>query len=169
MSLNILFVLTRTHRLTQIPHSSTCSSARVGYDPAQVLENIDDANFSSARAKSTEALTRVLVLHPVGTVVLFIAFLLSLLAGSTVGSILATLASGVAFLINAIAVIITFVTFHLLIREVNKGTGSASYGPAIYLSLVAAVLALVSTILMFVTCCAGRRRRHRESRKSLQY
>jgi len=148
---------------------SSCSTTQLGYDPAEVLERVDDANFSSARADSTAALTNVFILHPIGTGVLFIAFLLSFISGSTVGGIFATLVSGIAFVINAVAVIVDFVVFSLLLTEVDKGTGNGKYGAVIYIALVAAVLSLIGTILMFVTCCAGRRRRRRESRKMMQY
>ncbi|KAG9252115.1 actin cortical patch SUR7/pH-response regulator pali [Emericellopsis atlantica] len=148
---------------------STCSSASIGYDAAGVLERVDDTTFSNVRADGTKALTNVFVLHPVGTGVLFVAFLLSLIAKSTVGGILATLAAAVATVINIVAVAVDFVVFSVLLDEVKKGTGDGSYGPAIYIALVAAILSLISTVLMFVTCCAGRRRRRRESRKMAQY
>jgi hypothetical protein len=148
---------------------STCSSSTVGYDPALVLERVDDSNFSNIRADSTEALTNVFILHPIGSGVLLLAFLLSLIASSTIGGIFATLVSALATVINVVAVAVDFAVFSILLNEVEKGSGSGKYGPAIYLALVAAILSLISTVLMFVTCCAGRRRRRRESRKMAQY
>lgn len=153
-----------------MPSSWTCSDSSIGYDPAKVIEGITSINYSNARSDTVEALTRVLVLHPIGTAALFIAFLLSLASGSTIISILAMLVSFAAFIINAIALVIDFVLFTLLGNEINDAIGAdAAYGPAAWLALVAGILALVATIIMFVTCCAGRRRRKRESsRKTME-
>lgn len=143
----------------------SCSDSSIGYNPAKVIEDISTVDFSNARSDTVEALTRVLVLHPVGAAVLFIAFLLSLAAGSTIISILAMLVAAAAFIINAVALIIDFVAFTLLGNEINDhSSGDASYGPAAWLALVVAILALISTIVMLVTCCAGRRQKKRESR-----
>lgn len=150
-------------------NSLMCSRSRVGYDPAKVLEGVDDADFSWGRADTTEALTRVFILHPIGTGVLAIALLLSLLPGSTIASILAAVVSAVAFVINAVAVIVTFVVINLLLGEVREGTGDGRYGNAVWISLAAAALSLIATILLLFTCCAGRRRRARENRKSVRY
>jgi hypothetical protein len=152
-----------------IGSESTCSSARLGYDPASILERVDDSSFSRIRADSTEALTNVFILHPIGTGVLLIAFLLSLIPKSTVFGILATLVSALATIINIVAVAVDFAVFSLLLSEVRDGSGSGRYGAAIWIALVAAILSLVATVLTFVTCCAGRRRRRRESKKMSQY
>lgn len=150
------------------PSSWSCSDSSIGYDPAQVIEDVTNINYSNARSDSVEALTRVLVLHPIGTAALFVAFLLSLASGSTIVSILAMLVSFAAFIINAVALVIDFVLFTLLGNEINDATGAdAAYGPAAWLALVAGILALIATIIMFITCCAGRRRKKRASRKSM--
>lgn len=135
-----------------------------------MIEGVTSISYSNARSDTVEALTRVLVLHPIGTAALFVAFLLSLASGSTVISILAMLVSFAAFIINAIALVIDFVLFTLLGNEINDTVGAdAAYGPAAWLALVAGILALVATIIMFVTCCAGRRRKRRESsRKTME-
>lgn len=147
----------------------TCSDSSIGYDPAGVIRDISSIRYSNARSDSVEALTRVLVLHPIGTASLFIAFLLSLASGSTILSILAMLVSLAAFIINAIALVIDFVLFTLLGNEINDARNAdAAYGPAAWLALVAGILALVATIIMFITCCAGRRRNKRASRKGME-
>lgn len=149
----------------------TCSDSSLGYDPVRVLNTVDAGNFSNLRADSTEALTKALILHPISTVLLGIAFLFSLFNSSTLISLIATLTSAAAFVITAIATVIDFVLFSLLRSKINDADGNdkASYGSAIYLGLIAAALALIGTVIMFVTCCAGRRRRKRESRKMAQY
>jgi len=160
---------TESTRLMLILDRSTCSSSSIGYDPAGVLERVADSAFNNIRADGTKALTNVFVLHPVSTGVLFIAFILSLIAKSTVGGILATLAAAIAMVITIVAVAVDFAVFSILLDEVKNGSGDGSYGNAIWIALAAAILTLISTVLMFVTCCAGRRRRRRESRKMGQY
>jgi hypothetical protein len=149
---------------------NTCSDSSIGYNPAKVLEQNNFADFSNAREDTTKALTNVFVLHPVGTGVAFLAFLLSLGSTSTALSILATLVTALAFVVNTVACIVSWVVFSLIRHEVNDdAAGSkAKYGPALYLAVVAAALCLLATVIMFVTCCAGRRRRRRESRKMMQ-
>lgn len=149
----------------------TCSDTSIGYNPVSVLNTVDAATYSNIRADTARALTKVFILHPISTVLLGISFLLSLLNSSTLISLLATLTSALSFVICAIAVIIDFVAFRLLLSEINDadGNGEGKYGSAVWLALVAAIGALIGTIIMFVTCCAGRRRRKRESRKSAQY
>lgn len=160
-----MFTMASLHLLTSFS-SWSCSDSSIGYNPAKVIEDISSIDFSNARGDTVEALTRVFVLHPIGAAALFIAFLLSLAAGSTIVSILAMLVAAAAFIINAIALVIDFVAFTLLGNHINDhSTGDATYGPAAWLALVTAVLALISTIIMFVTCCAGRRKKRRESRQ----
>lgn len=143
----------------------TCSNTRIGYNPATVLEDVGSGDIGTTRTDTTEALTRALILHPIGTVLLFFTFLLSLSSGSTVVGILTTLTSAVAFIINAVAVIVDFVIVSLLRKKVRDNGGDLMYGVAIWIALVAAALALIATVLMLVTCCSGRRRRRRESSK----
>jgi hypothetical protein len=151
--------------------SETCSSRRLGYNPAMALDGVNAADFSNAREDTTRALTKAFVVQPVGSGVLLLAFISSLLfTGSTIGGICATLISAGAFIINTIAAIILWVTMSLLRNEINDhGNGKARYAAALYLSPVAAALALVGTIIMLVTCCAGRRKRKYAGRTKPEY
>jgi len=143
----------------------TCSNSRIGYNPAAVLEDVGSGDIGYTRTESAEALTRALILHPIGTVVLFFTFLLSLVSGSAIVGILATLASGIAFILNTVAVVVDFVIVSLLRNKVRRNGGELDYGVAIWIALVAAALTLLGTILMLVTCCSGRRSRRRHSSK----
>lgn len=145
-----------------------CSSTRIGYNPGDILEDLDDdISFSTARGQSIRGLTRVFVLHPVSAVLLLIAFLLSLFAGSVVGSIIAMAASALAFIICIVVVAVDFAAFGLLLGEVRDHQDSnGSYSSAIWMALVAAILALLATLILFATCCTGRWRRNREKNKA---
>jgi NADH:ubiquinone oxidoreductase subunit 6 (subunit J) len=155
--------------------SWTCSDTSIGYNPVSVLNTVDAGSYSNIRADTAEGLTRVFILHPVSTVLLAIAFLLSLLNKSTIISILAAVTAGIGFIVAAVAAIIDFVAFGLLLTEINdaEAEGKGKYGSAAYLAVIAAALALVGTLILFITCCAGRRkqkRAHRTSRnKAMHY
>ncbi|POR39175.1 Uncharacterized protein TPAR_00641 [Tolypocladium paradoxum] len=141
-----------------------CSGAHIGYNPAQVMSEIDGTDFSSAAENTSKGLTRVMVLHPVATGLCFIAFLLCLGTG-IVGSLLATLSALLAFVVTVVAMICDFVSFSIIKHDVNDHNRSkAEWGPAIWLMLVAAVLTLFASVIVFVTCCAGRSKKKRESR-----
>jgi hypothetical protein len=143
-----------------------CSSARIGYNIARVIEDIDGTDFSGARRRTTEALTYVMVLHPVATGLAFIAALFGLFEG-VIGGLLTTAAAGLAFIVCAIAVICDFILFSLIRNEVNDGNNSSSgnYQAALWCVLIAAIWCLVGTIIAFFTCCSNRSS-SRRSRKS---
>jgi len=55
-----------------------CYPKHIGYNPAQIMSQIDGTTFSTAATDSSKALTRVMILHPIACGVAFIAFLLAL-------------------------------------------------------------------------------------------
>ena len=65
--------------LTRIPSNSgkeICSSKKIGYNPADLIQGVDnEVDFGSASEDTSRGLTRVMVLHIVGTIFAFIAFL----------------------------------------------------------------------------------------------
>jgi hypothetical protein len=142
-----------------------CSDSHIGYDPLSVASNYGGIRGSKASRESAEALTNVMVLHAVATGLFFIAFLLSLGKGVLV-SLLATCITIIGFLCNAVAVICDFVGFSIVRRRVRRSntTATAEWGAAAWCVLAAAVLALIATVLVFITCCAGRREKKRASR-----
>jgi hypothetical protein len=108
-----------------------CSRTHVGYDAAGVLRSASGGQFdtSTYAADTANALTRVMVLHPVAAGLSFISFLLALGAG-VVGSFLAALVSLLTFLITLVVLITDFVGFAILKNAVNSSdTGATSeYG-----------------------------------------
>jgi uncharacterized membrane protein len=110
-----------------------------------------------------------MVLHPIGAGLCFIAFLLALGAG-IFGSLMSTLVSLLAFLVTIIALACDFAGFSIVRRRINRDTSaSARWSVGIWLVLAAAILCLIGTIAVFVTCCSGRRRRNRENKKMAAY
>lgn len=110
-----------------------------------------------------------MVLHPVATGLCFIAFLLCVGAG-IVGSLLASLTSLLAFFVTLIALICDFVAFGIVKNKVNDSDADvhAYFDVAMWLLLASAVCSLVATIIVFLTCCAGRSKRRRQSAAKME-
>ncbi len=148
-----------------------CSSKKVGYNPARLLEAVDnEIDFGSASEDTSKALTRVMVLHIVGTVFAFIAFLLCI-GTSTFFSFLGSIFSALAFIVTIVATACNFVAWSIVKHKVNDVRGNkASYGAAIWCVLVAAILTFFATIIVFFTCCAGRRKnKHNHDSKEANF
>lgn len=144
-----------------------CSKAKVGYNPAEIMEDIDGTDIASYSENTTKALTRVLVLHPVAAGLCFIAFTLTLGAG-TFGSFVASLIAFAAFLITALVMICDFVLFGILKADINENDNSEShayFSVGMWCVLVSAICSLLASILVFVTCCAGRFKKRRDVEK----
>ncbi|KAL4725369.1 hypothetical protein ACLX1H_007516 [Fusarium chlamydosporum] len=146
--------------------SDSCTGSHIGYDPTNAIPNTDISNLGSDTAK---ALTYVMVLHPIGAGLCFIAFLLALGAG-IFGSLMSTLVSILAFIVTIVALACDFAGFAIIRRRINKDTtASASWSVGIWLVLAAAILCLIGMITVFITCCSGRRRKSREQKKMAAY
>ncbi|CAF3563936.1 hypothetical protein SNK03_003514 [Fusarium graminearum] len=146
--------------------SDRCSSAHIGYDPTDALQGLDLSEIGAGTAK---AMTYVMVLHPIGAGLCFISFLLALGAG-IFGSLMSTLVSIAAFLVTIIALACDFAGFSIIRRRINRDTAAtASWSVGIWLVLAAAILCLIGTIAVFITCCSGRRRKNREQKKMAAY
>lgn len=129
------------------------------------MNSIDSTSFSHDTMKSTNALTKVMILHPIILGMSLLSFLLALGAG-IVGNLLATLVSLLTLLVTLVALVIDFVLFAVLKNHVNSSkydsAGShAEYGVAIWTLLAAAVCSLLGAIVVFFTCCSARRDRNR--------
>ena len=117
-----------------------------------------------------------MVLHPIATAILFIAFVLSLGAG-IFGSLFAALVSALGFVTTVVVLICDFVLFHVVKDNIDdQRTGAnggddtyARYGVAIWLLLVSAICSLIGTIVVFLTCCSGRLHRRRETRSKVDH
>ncbi|KAM0494213.1 hypothetical protein ACHAP8_008809 [Fusarium lateritium] len=150
----------------QMRSAGSCSKARIGYDPTDAFNGLDLSEIGSGTAK---ALTYVMVLHPIGAGLCFISFLLALGAG-IFGSLMSTLISIAAFLVTIIALACDFAGLSIIRRRINRDTSAtASWSVGIWLVLAAAILCLIGTIAVFITCCSGRRRKSREQKKMAAY
>ncbi|KAI5462406.1 actin cortical patch SUR7/pH-response regulator pali [Mariannaea sp. PMI_226] len=148
-----------------------CSKVGIGYDPAKLLIGIDRSTyFSNADEDAVKALTKIMVLHPVACGLSFIAFLVCLGAG-VVGSLIASLMSALTFLVTIVALACDFGLFALIRHKVNDNDVStrAHWSAGIWLILVAAICNLIAAVLVFVSCCSGRRSRRRRDTKMNSY
>lgn len=98
-----------------------------------------------------------MVLHPVATVLAFIAFLLAIGRGTAL-NFMSSILSGLTFIVTLVVLATDFAGWSIVHRAVNNSDNTASYGPAIWCVLGALIATFLSTILIFLTCCAGRRK-----------
>lgn len=160
--------------LTHPSGSDRCPSARIGYDPAQIVSESDGTNYSTYSSNTSEALTRVMILHPIAAAVSLIAFILSVGAGMF-GSLFAALVAGTSFIITLVALICDWVGFALIKKNVNDdsdGGDSDSYAHfdvALWTLLAAAICLLLGTIVVFFTCCSGRLHKRRQQRSKVDH
>jgi uncharacterized membrane protein len=118
-----------------------------------------DTQFSTAGGDTANALTKVMILHPIACGLAFIAFLLAVGSGFC-GSLLASLVSAVTWLITIIAMACDFVAFGIIKNNVNSdGTGRQAYfSVGMWTILVAMVCLFFATFLVLFTCVSNRRR-----------
>ena len=122
-----------------------------------------DHSSESVIAQGTSAnLTRVMILHPIECGVAFIAFLLSLGAG-VLGSFAGAMVAFVAWILTLISLAIDFTLFGIIHHHVNEdGSGSRAYfGTGMWCLVAAFVCLFFGMLLVFFTCCAARREKHR--------
>lgn len=137
----------------------------MGYRPADIMASIEDTTFSRTSRDATHVLTRVMILHPIATGIAFVAFVLALGSGFF-GSLLAALASLLAFVVTLVALVCDFVLFAIIRDKVNgDGAGShASYSVGIWTILAAAITSLLGAAVVLLTCCSARlHKRRRDS------
>ncbi|QSZ32839.1 hypothetical protein DSL72_002419 [Monilinia vaccinii-corymbosi] len=134
-----------------------CTGKHIGYNPAFVMSGIEPTDFSTASENTVKALTRVMVLHPIACAVMFVAFLLALGAG-VIGSFLASLVSGIAFILALVAMACDFVLFGIVKNHVNQdGSGSHAYfSVGIWCVLAAMITGFLGAVVVFVTCLSKR-------------
>jgi len=135
-----------------------CYPKSIGYNPGGIMSYIDAKDVTSDTA---EGLTRVMILHPIGCGLAFIAFLLALGAGFF-GALLASMVSAVAFIITLVAMACDFALFGIIKNKVNNdGTGShAYYSVGMWTILAAMICLFLATFIVLFTCCSARRHRN---------
>jgi len=142
-----------------------CFRKHIGYNPADIMSEIDGTQFTTAATDSSKALTRVMILHPIACGVAFIAFLLALGSGFC-GAILAAMVAAVAWLITLVVMVTDFVLFGIIKRHVNNdGSGShATFSVGMWTLLAAMILLFFATFIVLFTCFSSRM--HRQDRTS---
>lgn len=163
------------HQNTDPSLSDQCSSARIGYNPADVITRFEGSGYSTYREDTAEALTNVMILHPIAAGITFIAFILSI-GTSFFGSFLSSMVSGSAFIVTLVALICDWVWMAIVANNVNDNGADAHdrgararYDAALWCALAAAICAFISSVILFFTCCAGRRNRSRAERTKTDY
>lgn len=147
--------------------SDGCSRSMVGYNIFNILSGLLPANedrLDSWAAATANGLTNVMVLHPVAAGLAFISFVLSLTSG-LFGGIIAMLAALFTFIVALVVVVCDFVLFSYVrskIQEANRDSW-ASYGSGAWCALAGLVVIFIAFVITFVTCCAGRREKKRQT------
>jgi multisubunit Na+/H+ antiporter MnhC subunit len=122
------------------------------------MAQIDGTGFSTASGDTADALTRVMILHPIACGLAFIAFLLAVGSGF-IGSLLAAMVSAVAFLVTLVVMATDFVWAGIIKNHVNSdGTGSqAYYSVGMWTILAAMIILFFATFIVLFSCCSSRR------------
>jgi len=163
------------HCILDVPPVTTdqdlCFPKVIGYKPAVIMSQIDGTSFSRAGTATADGLTNAFVLHPVACGLAFIAGFCAI--GGWIGSLIATIIAILAWIITLVVMVIDFVVFGIIKNHVNKdGSGShAYYSIGMWTTLAAMILLFLGTIIVFFTCCAGRREKSttRSSRRSSRH
>jgi multisubunit Na+/H+ antiporter MnhC subunit len=122
------------------------------------MAKIDGTGFSTASGDTADALTKVMILHPIACGLAFIAFLLALGSGFF-GSLLASMVSAVAFIVTLIVMATDFTWAGIIKNHVNSdGTGShAYYSVGMWTILAAMIVLFFATFIVLFSCCSSRR------------
>ncbi|CZR67713.1 related to palI protein [Phialocephala subalpina] len=144
-----------------------CTGKHIGYNPANIMAEIDNTNFNTASTDTTKALTRVMILHPIACGLAFIAFLLALGAGFC-GAIMAAMVSAVTWLVTVVVMACDFALFGIIKNHVNKdGSGShAYYSVGMWTCLAAMICLFFGTFVVLFTCFSKRMHRKDNNRVS---
>lgn len=142
-----------------------CSGVHIGYNPADIMSEIDKTTFNTASTDTTKALTRVMVLHPVAAGLAFIAFLLALGAGIC-GALLSAFVSLLTLIVVVVVLACDFVLFGIIKNHINDrsedASGShASFGAGIWTLVAALIVLVLGTLVVLSTCLSSRMHKKR--------
>ena len=138
-----------------------CSGASVGYIPAQEMRLLDPATtWKTWKGHDLDLMTVAYILFPLACAIAFLA------AGfafcGAVGSLIASVLCATAFLCTLAVMVVAFVSFGYLKSHVQSNGGlSAHYGIGMWTCVAAFVLLFLAMLLLFLSCCSGLRRKHR--------
>ena len=133
---------------------STGRPQQVGYVPAdwagqgRVDPRVDDEHLSN--------ITYALLLHPIAAVLAIVTFALSVIGlGTRKAAVLATCAAVINSLCVVVAFTVDIVLFSILKARFLDPPGSdnrsTSYGSAIWISLVTAIISVIAVLSTFIT------------------
>jgi hypothetical protein len=149
-----------------------CTGTHVGYNPAVVMEQIDNTDFNKASVDTTKALTRVMILHPIVTGLAFISFLLSLGSG-VCGALLAALVAALTWILTVAVMATDFVLFGIIKNHINgnkdDSDSSAEYSVAMWTILAAMIALFFGTFMVLFTCFSARRHRNDARTSKVEY
>lgn len=128
------------------------------------MSKAEGVEYSDAAYHSTNVLTKVMILHPIATGLVFIAFLLAIGAGMF-GSLFAAATALLSFIVIIVALICDFIMFSIIKSDVNDdnngSTAHAYYSAGIWCILAAAICSLLGAAILFVSCCSARMHKKR--------
>lgn len=134
-----------------------CTPAQFGYDISHAATTVFNRTWQN---NSLTALSKALILHPIACGLSFLALLVSI-CSNRFGYVFASFLALLAFLASLAAMIVDFVMFGIIRREVNNNvTGrTASYSNATWMVLAATVVLFFSVFFVLFSCCTSRRNR----------
>lgn len=146
--------------------ATNCTKSHIGYSPVPLLDSLGVGEYGSASKNTADALTNVMILHPIGSGLAFLAFLAAL-GASTIGSFISALIAAVAWLVTLVVLITDFVGWGIIWRKVNNDDDNklgvagnrASFEEGIWTVLAAFVTLFFGTIIVLLACCSARRKR----------
>lgn len=135
----------------------------IGYNPLRLIRGVDSQVDNGSVGRNTASgLTRVMVLHPVGAVLSFVAFLLAVLGTHVISSFVASLLSGLTFIVVVVALACDFTALSIVHHRVNEVRGNhATYGSALWCVVAALVTSFFATVIVFLSCCASKRNKNK--------
>ncbi|OAA72688.1 Signal transduction response regulator [Akanthomyces lecanii RCEF 1005] len=143
--------------------SSDYCHRHLGYNPLALVRGIDSQVDNGSVGRNTASgLTRVMVLHPVGAVLSFVAFLLAVIGTHVISSFTASLLSGLTFIVTVVALACDFTALSIVHHRVNEVRGNhATYGGALWCVVAALVTSFFATVIVFLSCCASKRSKNK--------
>ncbi|CZT18063.1 related to palI protein [Ramularia collo-cygni] len=145
--------------LNAMPNGNdVCTGRHIGYEPAALMARIDNTGFDSLSGGTSDAFTRIMILHPIACGVAFIAFLLSM-GGGIIGSLAGALTAFVAWILTIIVLATDFTLFGVVRNHVNHdATDSEAYfGSAIWMLVASFMMLGLGMAILLFTCCVARR------------
>lgn len=168
-TLNALSVFLTLHPLLSLTelirpnNHDACTGRHIGYEPAALMSRVDNTDFSSISGGTSDAFTRIMILHPIACGVTFIAFLISI-AGGIIGSLLGALTAFVAWILTIIVLATDFTLFGVVRNHVNhdRTDSKARFGSAIWMLTASFMMIGLAMGILLFTYCVARRREKRD-------